>query len=203
MKNNKGFTLIELLVVVAIIGILAAVGVVAYNGYTNSAKINAAKSNHNAAVKYIAAEVQKCNVGEDSAFGGVVDCETFNAATANARATSVANAAVSEMNKSFKNPHTPSKSALATTPTAAATTSSLPKINILNELFGVKTALATSHDTNSGTVSTTSSSATAAGSLFKGETLVEANIPSDGEITIQTKFDDDESDYLSTVVGTS
>ena len=203
MKNNKGFTLIELLVVVAIIGILAAVGVVAYNGYTNSAKINAAKSNHNAAVKYIAAEVQKCNVGEDSAFGGTIDCETFNAATAAARATSVANAAVSEMNKSFKNPHTPSKKALATTPTAAATTSSLPKINILNELFGVKTALASSDDTNSGTVSTTSSSATAAGSLYKGETLVEANIPSDGEITIQTKFDDGETDFLSTVVGTS
>ena len=38
MMNRKGFTLIELLVVVAIIGILAAVGVVAYNGYTKSAK---------------------------------------------------------------------------------------------------------------------------------------------------------------------
>jgi len=203
MKNNKGFTLIELLVVVAIIGILAAVGVVAYNGYTNSAKINAAKSNHNAAVKYIAAEVQKCNVGEEKAFGGAITCETFNAASANERATSVASAAVTEMNKSFKNPHTPSKNALATTP--SSTTSSLPKINILNELFGVKTALADTTTTGSDSVGSTDSSsdATAPGSLFKGETLIEANIPNDGEITVQTKFDDDESDYLSTVVGTS
>ena len=75
MKNNKGFTLIELLVVVAIIGILAAVGVVAYNGYTKSAKINASKSNQGAVTKYLAAEIQKCAMGtETTAMGTELVC---------------------------------------------------------------------------------------------------------------------------------
>ncbi len=65
MANHKAFTLIELLVVVAIIGILAAVGVVAYSGYTKSAKINAAKENHKTVVNFIMANFAKCEIGEE------------------------------------------------------------------------------------------------------------------------------------------
>ena len=61
--KQKGFTLIELLVVVAIIGILAAVGVVAYNGYTNSSKSSNIKSTCKSIEKFIRLETMKCNTG--------------------------------------------------------------------------------------------------------------------------------------------
>ena len=42
--RTRGFTLIELLVVVGIVGILAAIGIVSYNGYVNSSKKKSAEN---------------------------------------------------------------------------------------------------------------------------------------------------------------
>ena len=105
-KKNKGFTLIELLVVVAIIGILAAVGVVAYSGYTSGAKKQAAKSNQAAVSKYIAAELQKCNLGELKAMNDELTC------SGNDGGKTVA-AAVKAL-KDFKNPYVTSTAAVQT-----------------------------------------------------------------------------------------
>ena len=65
--KQKGFTLIELLVVVAIIGILASVGVVAYNGYTSSVKINVVKQNHQKISKLIVSELVRCQASGEIA----------------------------------------------------------------------------------------------------------------------------------------
>ena len=72
--NHRAFTLIELLVVVAIIGILAAVGVNTFTGFQEKAKIAVSKSNHKNVIKYMTVEITKCELGEETVMDGNLTC---------------------------------------------------------------------------------------------------------------------------------
>ena len=87
--KSKGFTLIELLVVVAIIGILAAVGVLAYDGYTSSAKRSTTDILCKQIIKEVKAQWSGCQIGRPchlkNSGSGIVDTKsdwcTFNSST--------------------------------------------------------------------------------------------------------------------------
>ena len=81
--KQKAFTLIELLVVVAIIGTLSAVGVVAYNGYTKSAKAKTAELNYTNINKALMFEFMKCELDSSATVFNNHKCANSNSPSIN------------------------------------------------------------------------------------------------------------------------
>ena len=109
--KQKAFTLIELLVVVAIIGILAAVGVVAYNGYTKAAKVNTAKANLKTISSWLSAESTKvCSAKQGGSKNGMFleagNMPTFIKCSDDGTSLAYAASQYFHKNVKFKNPYT-------------------------------------------------------------------------------------------------
>lgn len=109
---NKAFTLIELLVVVAIIGILASMGIFGFSNFTNIGKKSATIANWNQASKYIQNIFGQCQLKGNqgsialSTTAGSIDCADIGSKTSVNNIGDIFRKYFLEIN--FKNPYDPS-----------------------------------------------------------------------------------------------
>ena len=117
IKNRLAFTLIELLIVVAILGILAAVGIPMYQGYQKTAKYNSTLANFNNASSFMSAELTKCGISDvmslkQSATAGATDYTPCQVTAANLAPKLVAHFEYD----GWKNPYTNENAIITTAP---------------------------------------------------------------------------------------
>ena len=83
MKNQKGFTLIELMIVIAIVAILVAIALPAYQDYTIRTKVSEGLAQASAAKTAVSEAAASCDTALAGVDGGGVGCAsgyTFPAA---------------------------------------------------------------------------------------------------------------------------
>ena len=143
LKAKKGFSLIELLVVIAIIGILSAVGITTYSGYTANAKKQATLAQYSQVVSLLNAETAKCAAGTGN--------WVFKNGTATIACTSTPTAAnvaaYFNTDLGMKNPHKTDQNGVVAA--AAPSTNSAISVSVSGGAWTIKADVDGSHTSGS------------------------------------------------------